>query len=137
MPAYTLLFSYESTNARPVLFPTVISASTLAIDAKILVPGKEKWIRVGWVEPVVMAQVGAATKAVSGQPWRVVEGLHEFHLVTPDLPYQLRFIPRDYITAWSIDVYERIIEPTTEPIGLDANLIFGKLLDLEAKIDAL
>jgi hypothetical protein len=137
MPAYTLLFSHESTNSRSVLFPNVISVPTLAIDAKILVPGKEKWIRVGWVEPVVMAQVGSGTKTVSGQPLRVVEGLHEFHLVIPDLPFKLRFIPRDYITAWSIDVYERIVAPAIEPIGLDANLIFAKLLDLEAKIDAL
>jgi hypothetical protein len=101
------------------------------------VPGKDKWIRVGWVEPVVMAQVGAATKPVSGQPLRVVEGLHEFHLITPDLPFKLRFVPRDYIAAWSVDVYERIIAPATEPIGLDTNLLWGKLLDLEAKIDAL
>jgi hypothetical protein len=137
MPAYNLLFSHGATNSQPVLFPNIMSVPTLAIDAKILVPGKDKWVRVGWVEAVVMAQAGSATKPVSGQPLRVVEGLHEFHLPTPDLPFQLRFIPRDYITAWSIEVYERIIAPAIEPIGLDANLIFGKLLDLEAKIDAL
>jgi hypothetical protein len=137
MPAYNLLFSHVANTSQPILFPNEISVPTLGIDAKILVPGKDKWIRVGWVEAVVMAQVGAATKPVSGQPWRVVEGLHEFHLPTPQLPFKLRFIPRDYITAWSIDVYERIIAPTLEPIGLDTNLIWGKLLDLEAKIDAL
>jgi hypothetical protein len=137
MPAYNLLFSHVANTSQPILFPNEISVPTLAIDAKILVPGKDKWIRVGWVEPVVMAQVGAATKPVSGQPLRVVEGLHEFHLFTPDLPFKLRFIPRDYITAWSVDVYERIVAPATEPIGLDTNLLWGKLLDLEAKIDAL
>jgi hypothetical protein len=137
MPAYNLLFSHIANTSQPILFPNVMTVPTLAIDAKILVPGKDKWIRVGWVEAVVTAQVGAATKDVSGQPWRVVEGLHEFQLPAPDLPFKLRFIPRDYITAWSIDVYERIIEPTTEPIGLDTNLLWGKLLDLEAKIDAL
>jgi hypothetical protein len=137
MPSYNLLFSHVATNSQPVLFPTVISVPTLAIDAKILVPGKDKWIRVGWVEPVVLAQVGAATKPVSGQPQRVVEGVHEFRLSAPDLPFQLRFMPREWITAWSIDVYERVIAPTTEPIGLDSNLIYQKLLDLEAKVDAL
>jgi hypothetical protein len=137
MPAYTLLFSHGATTNQPVLFPNVMTVPILAIDAKILVPGKDKWVRVGWIEPVVVAQVGAATKPVSGQPLRVVEGLHEFHLISPDLPFQLRFMPREWITAWSVDVYERIIAPTTEPIGLDSNLIYQKLLDLEAKVDAL
>ena len=137
MPAYTLLFSHAATTSQPVLFPNVLSVPTLAIDARILVPGKDKWVRVGWVEPVVMAQAGSATKPVSGQPTRVVKGFHEFHLATPDTPFQLRFIPRDYITDWAIDVYERIVAPAIEPIGLDASLIFQKLLDLEAKIDAL
>jgi hypothetical protein len=137
MADYNLIFSHGGTTNQPVLFPNVMTVPILAIDAKILVPGKDKWVRVGWIEPVVFAQVGSATKPVSGQPQAVIEGVHEFHLVAPDLPYQLRFIPREWMYVWSIDVYERIIEPTTEPIGLDANLIFGKLLDLEAKIDAL
>jgi hypothetical protein len=137
MSAYTLLFSHGATNSFPVLFPNILNVPILAIDAQILVPGKEKWVRVGWVEPVTLAQVGAATRPISGQPLRVVEGFHEFELKPPDLPYQLRFIPRDYITAWSIDVYERIIAPATEPIDLDSALIYQKLQDLEAKIDAL
>jgi hypothetical protein len=137
MPAYNLLFSHTATNALPVLFPTELSVPTLAIDARILVPGKDKWVRVGWIEPVVMAQAGSATKPVSGQPHRLVRGFHEMHIMTPDLPFQLRVMPRDYITTWAIDVYERVIAPTTEPIGLDSNLIYQKLLDLEAKVDAL
>jgi hypothetical protein len=137
MADYNLIFSHEATNNQPVLFPNAISVPTLAINAQILVPGKDKWVRVGWVEPVVLAQVGSGSLNVSGKPIAVIEGVHEFHLSTPDLPYKLRFTPRDWMTAWSIDVYERIIAPATEPIDLDSALIYQKLQDLEAKIDAL
>lgn len=137
MVEYDLIFSHGGTTNQPVLFPNVMTVPILAIDAKILVPGKDKWVRVGWIEPVVIAQVGSATKPVSGQSQTVFEGVHEFQLSAPDLPYQLRFTPRDWMYVWSIDVYQRVIAPTTEPIGLDTNLLWGKLLDLEAKIDAL
>lgn len=137
MVSYSLLFAQLGVTNQPKLCSPLISVPTLAIDAKILVPGKAHWVRVGWVEAVTMANVGAGTHLVAGQPIGVVEGLHEFEIPTPDLPYQLRFIPREWITEWSIEVYERIIEPTTEPVNLDSALLYQKLQDLEAKIDAL
>jgi hypothetical protein len=136
MASYNLLFSHGAATSFPVLLPNLIYNPILAIDAKILVDGKE-WIRVGWIEPVVLASVGSGTKMVSGQPHRVVKGLHEFQLVPPDLPYQIRVMPKHYVTAWSIDVYEKIVIPTAEPIGLDAYLLSQQIKDLEAKIDAL
>jgi hypothetical protein len=137
MVSYSLLFAQAGVTNQPVLCAPLLTVPTLAIDAKILVPGKAHWVRVGWVEAVAVAQVGSGTQLVAGQPLRVVEGLHEFEIPTPDLPYQLRFIPREWMTSWSIEVYERIIEPTTEPVNLDSALIYQKLQDLEAKIDAL
>lgn len=137
MPSYSLVFAQGGTSNQPVLCAPLLTMPTLAIDAKILVPGKAHWVRLGWVEAVTIATVGTGTQLIAGQPVRVVEGFHEFEIPAPDLPYQLRFIPREWMTAWSIDVYERIIEPTTEPVNLDSALIYQKLQDLEAKIDAL
>lgn len=137
MPEYILLFGHAATNSFPVVFPNLLNSPTLAIEAKVLMPGKEDYVRLGWVDAVVTAQVGSGTKLMGGEPHRVISGLHELHLPAPALPFRLRFTPRDYITAWSIEVYERVIAPATEPIDLDAYLIYQKLQQLEAKIDAL
>ena len=136
MADYTLIFSQGGTTSLPVLTTHFLTVPVIAIEAKILVEGKD-WVRVGWVEPVVVATIGNGTKLISGQPERVTRGFHEFRLNPPELPYQLLFMPREWVTAWELNVYERNIIPVTEPIELDSNLIYQKLLDLEAKIDAL
>jgi hypothetical protein len=138
MASYNLLFSHGATTSAPVLFPNLLYNPVLAFDAKILLERGKDWIRVGWVEPVVLASLGASgTKLVSGTPHRIVKGFHEVQLMPPDLPFQLKFMPKRYVLAWSIDVYEKIVIPTAEPIGLDAYLLSQQIKDLEAKIDAL
>jgi hypothetical protein len=130
---YILLASHSGLNADPVLFAELITSPTIAIEATILGPNGTKWIRVGWVEAVSESPIGP----VSGHPQRLNRGQQEFNLAIPATPYQLRFMPQQWVKNWTIKIYQRAIPPALEPVALDANLIFQKLLDLEAKIDAL
>lgn len=133
MAEYNLLFSHSATNALPVLFPPIIEVPVIVIKADILMARGADWIRVGWVQAVS----GSAIGLINGEPKRVNKGRQEFQLEVPEYPYQLAFTPRSYIEAWSILVYEKILEPQAVPLSLDSNLVYQKLVDVEAKIDAL
>jgi hypothetical protein len=133
MPEYDLVFSHTASNNQPVIFPDIFTGPTIAIEADILVQNKPTWYQVGWVQALTGSSIGS----IRGGTQRVKRGRHEFNLQIPSTPYQLVFLPKPWVMAWTLTVYQRVIPPALEPVALDSNLIFQKLLDLEAKIDAL
>jgi hypothetical protein len=117
-----------------------ITNPVLVIQVENLTPGNSPWIRAGWVQAVSTTAIGN----VRGQAQRVTFGMQEFSLVVPKFPYRLRFIPKNWVKAWRLKVWERELWLPTDPAtsgdfdGVnDLNLIYRKLLDLEAKVDAL
>jgi hypothetical protein len=139
MPAYNLLIDQISASSTPIQFPILISNPVLVISVENLLPN-ENWIRAGWVHTVSATDIGA----VRGRSQRVIFGAEEFSMAVPRFPFSLRFIPKPWVKSWHIKVWERQILDPTGPGGSgefdgvnDLNAIYRKLLDLEAKVDAL
>jgi hypothetical protein len=140
MPSYNLLFDHTAADSSPIEFTTAITNPVLVIQCENLTQTNKPWVRAGWVQAVSSTAIGN----VRGQAQRVTFGLQEFSLVVPKFPYHLRFIPKDWVKAWHLKVWEREIwippnaaNPGEWEGGVDLNLIYRKQLDLEAKIDAL
>jgi hypothetical protein len=140
MPSYNLLIDQTSATSAPIQFPVLITNPVLVISIENLLLDHENWVRSGWAQAVSTTNIGA----VRGRGERVFFGLQEFSFAVPHFPFSLRFIPKPWVKSWHIKVWERqILDPsgpgsTGEFDGVnDLNAIYRKLLDLEAKVDAL
>jgi hypothetical protein len=85
----------------PSLLSNLITVPKLVLKVQNLLPGKSHWVRAGYVEAVSWTSIGEVR---SKAQW-VKFGTTELEFEPPAYPYQIRFIPRDYITKWELELY--------------------------------
>lgn len=96
--------SVSGTNSNPFVLPILLTVPTLVIEIQNLTPKGAKWVRAGYLQAVSQTSIGE----VSGQPQRIAfGGKVEVKLEIPAYPYQLRFMPKDYITAWTLELWTK------------------------------
>lgn len=103
MPYQNVTASSGATSD-PFVLPILLTVPTLVIEIQNLTPKGSKWVRAGYLQAVSQTSIGE----VSGQPQRIAFGRKvEVKLEIPAYPYQIRFMPRDYITAWTLELWTK------------------------------
>lgn len=98
---YAYITGASGITSKPSLLSNLITVPKLVLKVQNLVPGKSHWIRAGYTEAVCWTSIGE----VRSKAQSVKFGTTELEFEPPAYPYQIRFIPRDYITRWELELY--------------------------------
>jgi hypothetical protein len=101
-------YQYATGASGITSFPSLLAAQftvpKLVIQVRNLTPKGNDWIRAGYLQAVSQTNIGA----VGGQVRKVAfAGKTEISLDIPAYPYQIRFIPKHYVTKWELELWTK------------------------------
>jgi hypothetical protein len=100
---YQYLAGVSGTTSESVTLSNLITVPKLVVKVLNLVPHKGHWVRAGYIEAVNFTGIGEVR---SKAQW-LKFGQTEIEFEPPGYPYNVRFIPRDYVTRWELEIFTK------------------------------
>jgi hypothetical protein len=101
---YQIATGASGLTSFPALLTAQITVPKLVVQVQNLTPRGDDWIRAGYLQAVSLTNIGV----VGGQVQKVAfGGKTEIALDIPAYPYQVRFIPKHYVTRWLLELWTK------------------------------